>query len=148
MKRQWPQYDPALAFTQTRTAAADEIDRYGHVNNVVYLKWLDECAWAHAEALYLGTAEIARTGQGMAVRSVDLDYRASVRLNEQVMVRTWITGIDGRFTGHRHFEVITSTTTALIGTIGYVMLDLASLRPTRMRQSFREKLNAALAPSD
>jgi acyl-CoA thioester hydrolase len=145
VKRRWPHYDPALAFTQTRIAAAHEIDRYGHVNNVVYLSWLDECAWAHAEALGLGIDVAITTARGMAVRAVDLEYRASVQLGDEVTVRTWIVGAETRFTGRRHFDIIGRSSTILVGTISYVMLDLKTLKPSPFNFAELERLGPAIA---
>jgi acyl-CoA thioester hydrolase len=147
MKRQWPQYDPARAFTQTRVAAAHEIDRYGHVNNVIYLSWLDECAWAHAEALGLGVDVAVAEGIGMAVRSVNLEYRAPILLGDEVTVRTWIVAGDGRFTGDRHFDILCKSATVLLGRISYVMLNLKTLKPTRMPQAYRDRLQLVMAMS-
>jgi acyl-CoA thioesterase FadM len=31
----------------THRVVAGEIDEYQHVNNTVYLQWLDHIAWAH-----------------------------------------------------------------------------------------------------
>lgn len=142
MKRRWPEYDPALAFTVNRVAAAREIDRYGHVNNVVYLSWLDECAWAHAEALHLGVEFALAQGSGMAVRTVDLEYKASVRLGDEVAVRTWITGSDGRFTGQRHFDILSNASTVLVGTISYIMLNLRTLKPVRMTALYTDRIKS------
>ena len=147
MKRQWSQYDCALAFTQTRVAAAQEIDRYGHVNNVVYLSWLDECAWAHAEALCIGVDVAVAEGVGLAVRAVDLEYRASIRLGDEVTVRTWIVAGDGRLTGDRHFDIVCKSATVLVGRISYVMLNLKTLKPTRMPQAYRDRLQLVMAMS-
>ncbi len=33
------------------TVQAADIDAYGHVNNAVYLTWLDRAAWSHSAAL-------------------------------------------------------------------------------------------------
>jgi acyl-CoA thioester hydrolase len=143
MKRRWPKYDPALAFAQKRVATAQEIDRYGHVNNVVYLSWLNDCAWAHAEALGLGVEFALAQGIGMAVRTVDLEYLASVRLGDEVTVRTWITGSDGRFSGTRHFDILSHASPVLIGTISYIMLNLETLRPTRMTPEYNGVLKVA-----
>jgi acyl-CoA thioester hydrolase len=35
-------------FSAMHEVAADEIDEYDHVNNAVYLTWLDRIAWAHS----------------------------------------------------------------------------------------------------
>ena len=45
-----------MAFTRTRRVVPEEIDEYSHVNNTIYLKWLDGIAWAHSSALGLPLA--------------------------------------------------------------------------------------------
>jgi acyl-CoA thioester hydrolase len=147
VRRRWPEYDPVLAFAQKRVAAAQEIDHYGHVNNVVYLSWLNDCAWAHAEALGMGVEFALAQGIGMAVRTVDLEYQASVRLGDEVTVRTWITGSDGRFSGTRHFDILSHASTVLIGTISYVMLNLETLRPTCMTPAYTGMLKVVTRKS-
>ena len=37
----------------THRVVAEEIDEYDHVNNAVYLTWLDRIAWAHSAVLGL-----------------------------------------------------------------------------------------------
>ena len=36
------------AFTTVHRVAAGEIDAYAHVNNTVYVQWLESIAWAHS----------------------------------------------------------------------------------------------------
>jgi acyl-CoA thioesterase FadM len=84
--------------------------------------------------------EVIAASKGMAVKAANLEYIASVRLGETITVRTWVVGNDGRFIGQRQFDVITPTTTALIGTIRYVLLNLSTLRPTRFSREYLEKL--------
>ena len=41
-------WDLPSPFIHERVAHHAEIDGYGHVNNVVYVAWMDDCAWAHS----------------------------------------------------------------------------------------------------
>ena len=41
-------WDLPNPFIHQRVAHHAEIDGYGHVNNVVYVAWMDDCAWAHS----------------------------------------------------------------------------------------------------
>ena len=41
-------WDLPSPFIHERVAVHAEIDGYGHVNNAVYVAWLDDCAWAHS----------------------------------------------------------------------------------------------------
>lgn len=138
----WPEYDPSAAFTHERIVAADEVDAYGHVNHVVYLAWLDACSWRHAETIGLGLDYAVATQRGLAVRSVVLDYCGAARLGDAIAVRTWVVANDGYLSGARRFDVLCGVRRVLRARIDYVMLDLATLKPTRMTEPFRVRLPA------
>ena len=38
-------------FTRTITAAAEDIDELGHVNNAVWVRWIQDIAVAHWDAV-------------------------------------------------------------------------------------------------
>jgi acyl-CoA thioester hydrolase len=46
-----PAWDLPAAFIHTVSALASDVDAQGHVNNPVYLRWLDQTAWGHSAAL-------------------------------------------------------------------------------------------------
>lgn len=141
--QRWPDYDLAQAFCMTRTVRADEVDAYGHVNNAVYLTWMDACAWAHAESIGFGIEQALTEGLGLAVRSVNLDYVGPARLDEEVIVATWITGNDGRLYGSRRFDVRAAERVVVRGAIDYVMLNLDTLKPARMPERYRSLATVA-----
>jgi len=45
------QWDYPAAHIIKHTATSDEADGYGHINNSVYLNWLDQCVWDHCKAV-------------------------------------------------------------------------------------------------
>ena len=47
-------WDVAQPFIQTLTVNAGHLDEFGHTNNVVYVGWLQDVAWAHAQSLGFG----------------------------------------------------------------------------------------------
>ena len=51
-----------------------EIDGYGHVNNAVYVTWLDDCAWAHSTDRGIPPEMCRRLGRGMAVWRTQINY--------------------------------------------------------------------------
>jgi acyl-CoA thioester hydrolase len=138
----WPEYNLADGFCLTRRVTSDEIDAYGHVNNAVYLAWIDACAWAHAASLGFSIEDAVATQQGMAVKSVRLDYLAPAFLGDDIKIITWITHNDGRFSGVRRFDIIKGEIRLLRAAIDYVMLDLSTLKLMRMPQRFVEGLRA------
>jgi acyl-CoA thioester hydrolase len=51
-----------------------ELDSNGHVNNAVYLSWVEEIATAHAEAAGYGRAWSVNKGGGWVIRRNEITY--------------------------------------------------------------------------
>ena len=65
---------------------ADAIDEYRHVNNAVYLQWLDLAAWSHSEALGVSPRLCVELNRGMVVLRAEIDYNLAVyfrRFNDE-----------------------------------------------------------------
>jgi acyl-CoA thioester hydrolase len=62
------------------------------VNNVVYVRWVQDAALAHWRALT--TAETQRE-VGWALLRHEIDYRAPARLGDEVVVRTRVGHLEG-----------------------------------------------------
>ena len=62
------------AYTGTHRVVVEEIDEYDHVNNTVYLQWLDRLAWAHSAKLGIPIEHCLAIRCGMAVRHTRVDY--------------------------------------------------------------------------
>lgn len=140
--RPWPVGEP---FIERRTAGAGDIDEFGHVNNVRYVAWALEVAWAHSQALGLGFEDYRRLGVGCVVWRHEFDYLAPVIDSQTVDVGTWIAENDGRARLLRAFEMRDAKTgrTVLRGQTRFVTIDMASGRPVRMPPEFV----AAYAPT-
>lgn len=74
---------------EVRVADAD-IDRLGHVNNAIYLRWIEETVHAHWVAL-ASPAEFAAY-EWIAVRH-EVDYRRPALIDELVRVTTRIVSV-------------------------------------------------------
>lgn len=75
------------SFTLTITAAPSDIDELGHVNNAVWVKWIQDVATAHWMAA--ATAEQIARWIWVVVRH-EIDYMGNVGAGETVTARTWI----------------------------------------------------------
>lgn len=85
-------------------AQASDIDALGHVNNTVYIRWVQQAAIAHWEKLAPTTmqAEIV----WMVLRH-EIDYKAAAKEGDGIILRTWIGQAQGlRF--DRHTEILSS----------------------------------------
>jgi acyl-CoA thioester hydrolase len=131
----WDLPDP---FIHVVRADGSDIDAYRHVNNAVYVRWLDHCAWAHSTALGLDPQSTVAGGRGMAVWRTQLNYLAPALEGDEVGIATWLVYNDERLRIDRRFQLrrLADGQTLLRGLIHYVCIDLASGRPKRMPASF------------
>jgi acyl-CoA thioester hydrolase len=74
-------------FAMTFAAGPDDIDVLGHVNNAVWVRWMEAIATAH----WFAVADPAHVEAYVwVVTRHEIDYRGNVALGETVHARTWI----------------------------------------------------------
>lgn len=124
-------------FTLTKTASAGDIDILGHVNNAVWVAWIQDVALAHWESV---APQAVQDACFFVVTRHEIDYRGNVSEGETVTGETWVDepprgarfnrnvrfiGADGKV------RVEAKTTWAMIekatGRIGRVPAELAAL---------------------
>ena len=66
---------------------AADIDEQNHVNNAVYLRWIQEVATAHWKSLASAEAQAAI---GWVVLRHEIDYRSPASLGDEIILRTWV----------------------------------------------------------
>jgi acyl-CoA thioester hydrolase len=79
-----------------------DIDELGHVNNVTYLRWVQDAAVAHWRAR-APAADQARLF--WVVLRHEIDYKQPARLGDTLVARTWV-GAASRLKFERHTEVV------------------------------------------
>jgi acyl-CoA thioester hydrolase len=132
------QFDHPAAHVVELAVQPEDIDGYEHVNNAVYLTWLDRAAWSHSAALGVPLGQCVALRRGMAAHRIEIEYlRAAVR-GDVVQAATWIVGTDGRLRAERRFQVRRKTDgeTLARARIDYVCINLDSGRAVRMPASF------------
>lgn len=83
----------------------EEIDRVGHVNNIEYLRWLQDAAIAHSAEQGWPARRYHECGQGWVVRSHFIEYLVPALVHDDVVVRTWIADMK-RVTSLRRYELV------------------------------------------
>ena len=76
-----------MAFTLTKTATEADIDELGHVNNAVWVKWIQDIAVAHWAAIATPDQQDAYI---WVVTRHEIDYRGNVGPGETVTGETWV----------------------------------------------------------
>jgi acyl-CoA thioester hydrolase len=94
---------PAI-FEHPLTVAPEDIDPVGHVNNVEYLRWLQDAAIAHSAAQGWSMDRHRTLGHGWVVRSHTIEYRSPAFAGDELVIRTWISTL-ARVTSMRRYEI-------------------------------------------
>lgn len=133
----WPVRAPHLV---RRRAGADDIDGFGHVNNVRYIDWVLDAAWAHSNALGMTMDDYRRIGVGCVVHRHEFSYVAPVLEGEEVVIATWIDETDGRLRMTRAYDMRRAGDGGAVfrGRTHFVTIDMATGKPARMPKEFAE----------
>ncbi len=120
----------STAFTLQIVPLADDIDELGHVNNVVWVRWIQDVATAH-------WAEIAAPAHLAAYIWVvvrhEIDYAGNVKLGEAVTARTWISDPPKGARFDRNVEFLNSAGTVVVrAKTTWALIDKASGRIARV----------------
>jgi acyl-CoA thioester hydrolase len=129
-----------LAFTLPHRVLPEEIDEYEHVNNAVYLRWLDRIAWMHAATLGTPLASCLAIRRGMAVRHTRIDYLEAALIGDSLLLATWLIACDGRLRCTRRFEILRLRDAKRVAEaeIEYFCLNLDTGKPCRFPREFLE----------
>lgn len=139
-----PAFRLPAAFTAAHRVTAAEIDAYDHVNNTIYLQWLDRIAWTHSAALGLPIERCLAMRRGMAVRHTRADYLDAALLDDRLLVATWIVASDARLRCTRRFDILRETDgrRLLEAEIDFFCLNLDTGKPARFPPEFTERYRA------
>lgn len=133
-------WDHPEPFVTAFDVAPADIDGFGHVNNAVYVRWINDGAWAHSRALGLDFDRYRALDAGFVVVRHEIDYLSSALPGETVLVGTWITANDGRLRLTRRFQLrdAASGRTLARALTGFAVIALSTGRPRRMPAQFRD----------
>jgi acyl-CoA thioester hydrolase len=123
---------PAI-YLHTLTVAEAEIDRWGHVNNRVYLNWMEQAAVEHSSVNGWPPERYEQIGQGWVARSHTIEYHKPAFVGDEVVVRTWIGGFR-RVTSIRRYSVERYADGAVLATAetNWAFVNLATFAPARI----------------
>jgi acyl-CoA thioester hydrolase len=117
-----------------RVDSAD-IDELGHVNNVIYLRWVQDAAVAHWTAI-APAAERARLL--WVVLRHEIDYKQAAYLDEELVARTWV-GTATRVRFDRHTEILRARDRSVLARARTIWcsVDAETKRPTTVSPEVR-----------
>jgi acyl-CoA thioester hydrolase len=74
-------------FEMTLTAGPEHIDELGHVNNAVWVQWMERVAVAHWEAV---ASKAHRDAYFWVVVRHEIDYLRPAHAGDRITARTWV----------------------------------------------------------
>lgn len=125
-----PDKDQKKIFTLPITTMQDEIDELGHVNNVVYLRYVQDAAQAHWNAV--APASLRQQFFWIVLRH-EIDYFKPAFLGNNLMARTWVSSFEG-VKSVRHVEILFNENRLSSATTLWCLMDRKTKRPTRIRE--------------
>lgn len=106
-----------------------DIDQLGHVNNVVYLRWIQDVAEAHWNTL---TTQDQKKELAWVVIRHEINYHKPAFPGDQVLARTWVGNTEG-FRSVRHVELFNAKNQMLASALTtWCLIDPKSGRPKKI----------------
>jgi acyl-CoA thioester hydrolase len=117
------------AYKHALSIQGGDIDALGHVNNVVYLRWVQEAAEAHWNKL---STPAERKDLAWVVLRHEIDYRQSAKPSDRLYALTWVGETEG-VRSIRYVQVIGEPDSLLAeAKTTWVLVDAVTQRPKKI----------------
>ncbi len=107
-----------------------DLDSLNHVNNVVYLQWVNDISERHWNLL---ASEELRKKYFWVVLRHEIDYMNQAVLDDEIEVVTWVGDSKG-VRSVRHVEMYLNEKPLIKASSTWCLIDAQTLRPTRIRE--------------
>jgi len=129
-----------MKFSQTFTVEKSDIDAQGHVNNVAYVRWIQDVAVAHWFSVT--SADVRERFTWMLTRH-EIDYKKQTFENEEVTITTWV-GAATRVSWERFTEIRRGADVLVKARSMWCLIDRKSLRPARIGEDMKSWLTGSV----
>jgi acyl-CoA thioester hydrolase len=137
---------PQRVFEYEIEVDAAAIDANGHVNNVEFVRWMQDAAVRHADAAGC-TAATKAAGATWVARSHHVEYLKPAFVGDRVRVLTWVADFRRAFSHRRYRFLRASDGTVLSkGETDWVYVDVSSGRPKSVPDDIKAMFD--VAPQD
>ena len=123
-----------MKFSHSFRVSDEDIDLQGHVNNVAYVKWIQDIAVAH---WFSATTEAVREKYTWIVLRHEIDYKKQSFAGEAVTAATWV-GEPTRVSWERFTEITRGAELLVKARSVWCLIDRETSRPTRITYDLKE----------
>lgn len=129
-------HPPQDSFSHRLYAASADIDELGHVNNVVYLRWVQEVAAAHWQKV---APEDMQKAYAWVVLRHEIDYMRAALAGDEVIGYTWVEEPDGpKIVRHVHLYRAGEDKPLAQARTTWCLLDADNMRPRRISEAISQ----------
>lgn len=138
---------PEGKFTIQRRVAWEDIDSAQHVNNAMYLVFIEECGMQVIAAHKWPVQRMLAEGFAILIRRHQIQYTTPALLDDELTISTWVSSVK-RSTAIRHYEICRAADNQRIATIHSlgVWVDLNSGKPIRIPNQLLADFSPNISP--
>jgi acyl-CoA thioester hydrolase len=111
-----------------------DIDEQGHVNNVAYVRWIQDVAVAHWQK---AATKVQQTKFTWVVLRHEIDYKKQAFKGEEITASTWV-GKATKITCERFTEIKRKQDLLVQAKSVWCMMDAIKVKPARITLELRE----------
>jgi acyl-CoA thioester hydrolase len=126
----------SVSYTYSLTVEQEHIDNLNHVNNVVYLQWVNDISEKHWNILAVNGL---KEKYFWVVLRHELDYHSEAFLGDELSLKTWI-GESKGVKSVRHVEIYKGDNLLLKAASTWCLIDAKTLKPTRIKNDILDIL--------
>ncbi|WP_312909488.1 acyl-CoA thioesterase [Natronosalvus caseinilyticus] len=124
-----------LPFTVDVPIRYRDLDTFSHVNNAVYVTYLESARTAYLEAV----TDLSIEDYGFVVANLEIDYERSITMGQDVVVATGTTKL-GTSSWTMSYEIYADETRAATGETTLVCVDPETRSSAPMPDSMRQRI--------
>lgn len=120
------------------TVLKSHIDQLNHVNNVIYVQWIQDIANQHWNQLKKGHDTSRYT---WVVIKHEIDYLKQAVLGDQIEAKTWVGKTEG-IKSIRHVEFYKNNTLLVKASTTFCLLNAITFKPSRITTDILDTLTS------
>lgn len=125
-------------FSHIIEVSAEDIDNLGHASNIAVVRWIQDVAVAHSQAVGYGFERYRSINGIFVIRRNEIDYLRSALRGEKLEVRTWLSSwMAAKYVRETEIERVSDRVMIAKSQTTWGYLDATTGRPTRVPDEVR-----------
>ncbi|GAB4029411.1 MAG: acyl-CoA thioesterase [Elusimicrobiota bacterium] len=126
-------------FEFVHNVTPDEVDAFGHVNNVSYIRWFNFVAARHCQEVGHSGADMWKNGFGWIIKSHKIDYIVPVKPYEKLKIYTEVVSVKAASSLRKYSVLNERGEVCATGETLWVWVDYKTGKPARIPEEVAAK---------